>query len=237
MFIRTIMAVMTLALTGACASSVVNPISNEIVTSYKAGAVSVSLADDQKIPDRYDEAAREYFSNRANDIEKTEFEAFVNDLDSSIKDDTDYTGEAFLTWMIQRQLAARLSTGLQGEAETDLQLELKSTTWPNAATMMLVGEIIGTSFEFTLSDANDIAIVESVDTVSPIVPRSAGAGGGLLGMALRSGDTQHLSDLQRVATATTNHVLDILTASELPSTTLKTYKYNGTVANELHAAE
>ena len=46
---------------------------------------------------------------------------------------------------------------------------------------------------------------------------------------------EHLTDLERVADGAVNLVMDILTASELPSATLKTYKYKGTKASELSA--
>ena len=219
----------------ACASNAKNPISEQIVSAYNAGTVSVSLAEGKKIPNRYDKAAREYLDTSASDTERAEFEAFANGLAPSADDDSDYTGEAFLTWLIYRQLDGRMETALRGETEAALDVELQSTTWPNTATMMLVGEMIGTSFEFSLTDGNEQPVVESVGAVSPFIQRSAGAGGGLLGLALRSGSSQQLTDLERVADGAVNLVMDILTASELPSATLKTYKYKGTKASELSA--
>lgn len=219
----------------ACASNAKNPISSEVITTYDAGVISVSLADGKKIPDRYDEAARTYLNTSASASEKASFDEFSQDLQPSAPSDDDYTGEAFLTWLIKRQLEGRMDVALQGDTETTLDVELKSTTWPNTATMMLVGEMIGTNFEFSLTDENDEAIVESVGEISPLVQRSAGAGGGLLGLALRSGGSQHLTDMERVADATVLLVMDIMTASELPKAALKTYAFKGTKASELSA--
>ena len=187
----------------------------------------------KKIPDRYDKAARDYLNEGANSTEKHEFEVFSEGLEPSAESDEDYTGEAFLTWLIQRRLDGGTQAILRGETDVTLSVELKSTTWPNTATMMLVGEMIGTKFEFSLTDEDNETVVESIGELSPFVQRSAGGGGGLLGMALRSGNSQHLTDLERVADATAALVMDIMTSSELPNATLKTYKYRGTKASEI----
>lgn len=177
---RNIVIAVSAFLITACASNAKNPIGNEIITNYNASAISVTLMDGKKIPDRYDNAARDYLNEGANETEKTEFEAFIEGLEPSAESDEDYTGEAFLAWLIQRQLDGKTGAMLRGETDATLDVELKSTTWPNTATMMLVGEMIGTKFEFSLTDENDEVVVESVGAISPFVQRSAGAGGGCL---------------------------------------------------------
>ena len=177
---KTILLSTTISiLLSACASQIKNPISEQIVSTYDAGAVHVRLADGKKIPDRYDTAAREYLEIGASDKERAAFEAFAAGLKPKADDDADFTGEAYLMWLIYRQLDTRMNIALRGETEADLNVELQTTTWPNAATMMLTGERIGTSFEFSLSDGSERPVVETVGAVSPIIQPNPGAGGGL----------------------------------------------------------
>ena len=230
---KTLVIAFAVFLLSACVSNVKNPVGTQVMTSYNSKAVNVILLAGEKIPDRYDEAVRDYLNDTASDSIRTEFQAYALGLEPSADSDEDYTGEAFLTWLIQRQLDRRTKLMLRGDTEATLNVELKSTTWPNTATMMLVGEMIGTKFEFRLTDDSDEAVLESVGEISPFVQRGVGAGRGLVGLALRSGSSQHLTDLQRVADATAALVMDILTGSGLPQTTLKSYKFMGTIAAEL----
>ena len=83
--------------------------------------------------------------------------------------------------------------------------------------MMLVGEVIGVTYEFELRDAaTGEILVGTTEPIAPFVQRSAGAGGGMLGLALRGGGSnRHVMDLQNLATASSEEIVAILSGGEI----------------------
>jgi len=217
-----------------CASTMPNPISSKMTSSYESRQISVSLAKGEKIPDRYDKAAREYIDFFIDTEQKNKIEDFIVNSTPSNVDGEDYTGEALLLWLVKDKLNSRLNSQLSGDVQVDIDVELASSVWPNAATMMLVGEVIGASFNFSVEEVDGSLLIESSKPIRPIVSRGKGAGGGVLGMALRGGGSQHLNDLQRVADSIANSLIEILTGKELSKVTLESVssKLDGSNEND-----
>jgi hypothetical protein len=199
----------------ACAGLAPSPVTGEYRTSYSLGAIRVDLPDEERIPDRYDGSINRILESDdglASDQEAA-FRAYAEARGGLTEDNS---GELFLEYMIQSQLERQLPGFYVGDREATLNVEIVSTVFPNTATMLLVGEVIGIGYEFSLTDTDqDAAMVESVEPMRPFVQPSAGAGGGLLGIALRGGGDRHLMDLQRMATALSNQAIAILGGQQI----------------------
>ena len=220
-------------LLGACATAAPKPIGQKVRYAYDFNQLSVTYAPDHEIPDRYDKTVVAYFSDIADVAETEHYQAFAKTMSEPSSKDAPPNAEHFLAWMIHEQLRSGLEGSLSGSEPIDVSLTIDSTTWPNAVGMLLVGETIGIKYDFEATDANSEIVLKSTRVISPAVEPSAGSGGGLLGMALRSGESQHLRDLQRVARAASNFVLIALTGSEIDKNALKSLDYTERAASNL----
>lgn len=194
----------------ACATTEPSPVTADYRDSFRVVALSAALEDGREIPDRYDTSVNELMQNPAivSSRQATDFQAFADTRGGLTPTNS---GELFLEFLIQTELDLLVTPHYRGERPAELELTITSTTFPNAATMMLVGEMIGISYEYTLSDLEtESPLVRTMQPVSPFVDRSAGAGGGLLGLALRSGEDRHILDLQNMADAVVADVTNTL---------------------------
>ena len=197
-----------------CASQVVNPVGPEFRRAYGVERVEVALVDPQGLPDRYDEAVTKFYGETMPESEKTAFDAF---REGSAEDEI---AEQYLVYRIDTILNARVPQSYRGDRPAQAVVEITNTTFPNAATMMLVGELKNITYDLRLTDALDgDVLVETPKQVGVVGDSSAGAGGGLLGMALRSG--QHMNDLETLATNAAESASDFLIADTVSSFVVK----------------
>lgn len=201
-----------------CASAVPSPVGMEYRSSYRVSDVRVALPEEDKVPDRYDTSVNRIIGEVGALPADTvaAFRHYAADRGGLTEDNS---GELFLEFLVQTQLQRQMPGTFTGGRDAALDVEITGTTFPNAATMLLVGEIIGTNFEFTLRDSNGgVVLVETVEPLMPFVQRSAGAMGGMLGLALRGGEDRHLMDLERIADAIVFKTMNVLGGQSLPST-------------------
>lgn len=220
----------------ACASMAPSPVTAEYRSAYGLNTISVQLPAADKIPDRYDDSVnRMLFTDDY--IASDEAAGFVSYAESRGGLTTDNSGELFLEFLVASALERQLPGYYTGDRESELAINIVSTTFPNTATMMLVGEVIGTRFDFTLTDVQSgTLLVRSQSPLSPFVQPSAGAGGGLLGIALRSGQDRHLMDLQRIAAAISNDAIAVLSGQQIYPHTAERIDLNPIPAVENTAA-
>lgn len=203
-----------LTTTIGCASQVQNPVGPEFRRSYDVQKVAVALTDEQGLPDRYDESVRKFYEEAMPASEKSAFDAFrAGGSDEEI-------AEQYLVWRIDTLLNERVPVTFRGERPGEVRFDIVNTTFPNAATMLLVGEIKNLTYDLTFTDGVDgDVLVETPKRVTVVGERSAGATGGLLGMALR-GD-QHMNDLEGLAANAAESAADFLTADTVSSVVVK----------------
>ena len=197
-----------------CASQVVNPVGPEFRRAYDVERVEVRLTDPQGLPDRYDTAVSKFYDGTMPESEKADFDAFRA---GSAEDEI---AEQYLVYRIDAILNERVPPTFRGARPGRVTVDVTNTTFPNAATMMLVGEIKNITFDLRFVDAvDDDVLVETPKQMVVGGDRSAGAGGGLLGMALRSG--QHMNDLETLATNAAEQASDFLVADTVSSMVVK----------------
>ena len=197
----------------ACVQKAASPVTTEMRTTYAINTINTGLSQ-EKLPDRYDEAVNEYIASGNLAISSPDFDAFAEEKGGLT--DTN-SGELYLLYVIHKGVRNIAGSTFVGEREATLNIDVQSTVFPNAATMMLVGEVIGISYMLDVSDdATGTKVLESSERLSPYVDRSAGAGGGLMGLALRgAGASRHVKDLENLAIAVATQVNDILGALEI----------------------
>lgn len=203
----------------ACSTVRPSPVGPVYSDTYSINEIEVRLTEGGRVPNRYDASVMDILADdeRISERQKEEFQNFAASH-GGLTDEN--AGELFLEFLVWDRLGRLLPGYYRGEADSALNVEIVSTTFPNTATMLLVGEVIGTSYEFTLTDqrTGDV-VVETTERIVPIVQPSAGSGGGLLGIALRgSNEHRHLLDLQRMADAIANELTDIIARNAIHST-------------------
>lgn len=204
-----------LVLTSACVSNVDNPVTAEFREAYSIQSVETTLTKQPEVPDRYNEAVMTYVGGEDIDpADQASFEAFAEAKGGLSETNA---GDLFLQWLIEDGLEERLASRYTGTGSASIDITIQDTTFPNTATMMLVGEIIGINYDVSMTDSSTgKVLVATNEQLVPFVERSAGAGGGLLGLALRGGGTdRHIMDLDRVAEAVVSELETILTKSEV----------------------
>lgn len=196
-------------LSTACVSKVASPVGEDLRSAYTLVETRAALSEGDRIPDRYDRSVTALMEDP--DGFDAAYQARL-EAHAGGEMAVDERGETLLTFLIADLTNGRVAGGFTGERPARLDVEVVSTTFPNAATMMLVGEVIGLSYEFELVDVETgETLVESNAPIAPIIDRSAGAGGGLLGLALRGGgEGRHLLDLENMADATAQELTAIL---------------------------
>ena len=196
-----------------CASQVVNPIGPEFRRAYDVERIEVRLTDPQGLPDRYDEAVATFYGDAMPESEKAGFDAF------RAGSPEDEIAEQYLVYRISTILNERVPPTFRGERPARVTVDVTNTTFPNAATMMLVGEIKNITYDLRFVDGVDGDVLAETPKRMPVGgDRSAGAGG-LLGMALRSG--QHMNDLETLATNAAESASDFLIADTVSSVVVK----------------
>ena len=202
----------------ACSTVRPSPVGPVYSDTYSINDIEVRLTEGDRVPNRYDASVMEILEDdeRISERQQEEFRNFAASH-GGLTDEN--AGELFLEYLVWDRLGRLLPGYYRGEVSSALNVEIVSTTFPNTATMLLVGEVIGTSYEFTLTDqrTGDV-VVETTERIAPIVQPSAGSGGGLLGIALRGGNEhRHLLDLQRMADAIANEITDIIARNAIHS--------------------
>ena len=202
-------------LVSACVSNVENPVSADVAQTYSLSAVTVRLAEDRKVPDRYDTSVMALLDDE--EFDRTSADRFRVYAEGRGGLTEDNAGELFLEFLVADEIVKMTKTDLMGPRPASLEVTVADTIFPNTATMMLVGEIIGIGHEFEFTDEEgETVVVSSADTLRPVVQVSAGATGGLLGLALRGGGAnRHLMDLQRLANAVAGHYDVLFTQTEI----------------------
>ena len=197
-----------------CASQVVNPVGPEFRRAYDVERVKVELTDPEGLPDRYDEAVATFYAETMPPGEKEAFDAF------RVGTSEEEMAEQYLVYRIDTILNDRVPPTFRGERPAEITVSITNTTFPNAATMMLVGEIKNITYDMRFVDGVDgDVLAETPKRMVVAGDRSAGAGGGLLGMALRSG--QHMNDLETLATNAAESASDFLIADTVSSMVVK----------------
>ena len=197
-----------------CASQVVNPVGPEFRRAYAVERVTVSLTDEQGLPDRYDEAVTVFYGEGMPVSEKAAFDAFREGTAP------DQIAEQYLVYRIDQLVNERVPVVYRGSRPATATMDITNTTFPNAATMMLVGEIKNITFDLRVTDAEaDAVLIETPKPMTVAGDASAGAGGGLLGLALRSG--QHMNDLETLANNAAEVAADFLAADTVSSAIVK----------------
>jgi hypothetical protein len=184
------------------------PVPDDVRVRMAEPEVTVAMAEGKQVPDRYDEAVAAFMEEAMPADSRAEFEAFVAARENA--DDPLVLADRYLEWRVETELEGALGRSFRGQAPADLDIELVQVNTPNAATMMLVGEIKSARYEATLTDRQSGKTVVSYGPVTPIAEPSAGAGGGLLGMALRTGDNQLMNDLEVLAESVSAQIKGVL---------------------------
>ena len=196
----------------ACATTATTPVNSATINQLKFMSVDVNFSEDRSIPDVYDKAVKTLVSGdeAANSTASGSFLKYVNENGGSGEND-DLLAERYLEYRIGEEISSGLATSLNGERSVDIIIDIDKVQTPNAATMFLVGEIKGIRYDMDVVDSTTKEIViDLTKPSSPFVERSAGAGGGLLGMALRAGKDTNLTDLEQLAAAVAVEVRQIL---------------------------
>lgn len=215
---RVLVCVIAVITCSACSTLQPSPVGPAYADTYAISEVEVRLTEGDRVPNRYDASVMAILSDdaRISDRQRADFDRYAESRGGLTEENA---GEFFLEFLVWDRLTRVLPGYYRGAAESQLNVEIVSTIFPNTATMMLVGEVIGTGYEFSLVDrrTGDI-VVETNDRITPVVEQSSGAHGGLLGIALRGGNEhRHLLDLQRMADAIANEITDIIARNAIHS--------------------
>lgn len=210
---KTFLLIIIASCLTACVQKAASPVTTEMRTTYAINTINTGLSQ-EKLPDRYDEAVNEYIASGNLAVSHPDFDAFAEKNGGLTETNS---GELYLLFVIDKGVRNIASSAFAGKRDATLNIDVQSTVFPNAATMMLVGEVIGISYMLDVSDdATGTKVLESSERLSPYVDRSSGAGGGLMGLALRgAGATRHIKDLENLAIAVSTQVNDILGALEI----------------------
>ena len=214
---KSVLALTCLSVISGCVQFVSNPVTPDLRGAYSIETVSATISQ-EKIPDRYDKAVNEYLESDRFAEFKEDFVAFAETRGGLEETNA---GELFFQYIIEVSIAESVGESFTGDRSASLNIDVNRTIFPNAATMLLVGEVIGISYMLDVSDStSDTKLIETTKPLSPIVERSLGAGGGLLGIALRGGGTNRLiKDLENMAVAITNSANVIIDKTEVDSGT------------------
>ncbi|MEL6662174.1 MAG: hypothetical protein AAFO57_09970 [Pseudomonadota bacterium] len=194
-----------------CTSTIDNPIGSRLASDYSVGEVVVVLENGRKIPDRYDESVHELIDNAEDQIAFSEFLSYAEQQTSYREDDTDPIAESYFTWLVDQKVSEALGTRMTGEAPANLSIEVGTMVWPNAALMLFSGEVVSSDFSFEATDDEGKVLVNSNKFLTALSDERTGVYPlGVIGMAARSSEGQHITDLNRMADAITEIVVEML---------------------------
>ena len=215
---------------GACAASIQSPVSADFRDPFVLQDVNAVLAGPGRLPERYNESISALLADTV--ITGEAHERINDDLAAFIEDRGGFSpqtsGARVLEFLTANKIEAELDGVFTGFRPARLDVRIVSTTFPNAATMLLGGEMIAVRFMFELSDARTGAVLVATERpLAPYVQGSAGATGGVLGLALRGGgQNRHVMDLQSVADAIAREIAAILSGGEISALTSERIRVN-----------
>jgi len=214
--LRFVVCGLALLTCSACVSNVASPVSDGYRANLRLDGIHVEFPDEERIPDRYDRSVMNYLdSGTAESTDpRSEFIDFAQSRGGLTEESA---GELLLEYLVQDEVTRSVGRTFRGDRAAMLRLDIVDTVFPNAATMMLVGEVIGIRYDFAVTETETgRTLIESSEALAPPVTRSMGAGGGLLGLALRGGEDRHLRDLENMASAIAYQLRGILTGADIP---------------------
>lgn len=200
----------------ACATSVTSPVSKSFAETAQYSKVDVTFAEDRSVPGVYDAAVQRLMD--ADDGETLDLARFQTYIDShgGAGDEGSNLAERYLEYRISDEVSALLKANLTGETPVDVAINIEKVITPNAATMLLVGELKGIEYDLEVVNAvSGDVMLDLTKPSSPPVERSAGATGGLLGLALRSGKDTNLEDLEQMILAVSEEVGQIMGGTDV----------------------
>ncbi|WP_298915098.1 hypothetical protein [uncultured Algimonas sp.] len=201
----------------ACATTTSSPIDSTVFQdSLRLGDVTVSFAEDRAVPGVYDKAVAALLDADADSvIVRSAFSDYINANGGRGAED-DQLGERYLEYRIAEEVAARLRGNLTGERDVDVTIDIEKIATPNAATMLLIGEVKGINYDMDVTDAaTNAVLIDLVEPSNPFVERSSVLSSGLLGMAARTGSGTHIKDLEQMVFAVAEEVSQIMTGAEV----------------------
>ncbi|MEE9273260.1 MAG: hypothetical protein V3U57_08350 [Robiginitomaculum sp.] len=188
------------------------PVESATINQLKFSNVEVNFSEDRSIPEVYDKAVKSLIDGEdgKNSMAATAFQKYV-DANGGAGNEDDQLAERYLEYRIGEEVKSGLSASLNGTNPIDIIIKIDQVQTPNPATMFLIGEIKSIRYDLDIvdSETKDV-IIDFTKPSTPFVAKSAGAGGGLLGMALRIGKNTKITDLEQLATAVSNEVRQIL---------------------------
>lgn len=217
----------TAMLLSACSTVTKSPVDQAFQSQLKLGQVDVSFPADRKVPAVYDKAVRSLVDGEI--VNTSDTVALMTYIDSNggAGDEDEALGERYLEYRIEEELKLNLENALVGPREVDLDVDIEKIVTPNAATMILVGEVKGINYDLKVKDADTgTVLLEYTEPSKPFVERSSGALGGALGLALRSGKDTNLQDLEQMIEAVVIEIKQILTGTEVNKTVVKKIRVN-----------
>lgn len=210
--------VVCIVLSAGCVQSVTNPITDEFRNGFTIRELGTNLTQ-EKLPNRYDTAVNEIIASDEFARYREAFDDFATKRGGLTETNS---GEMYLLFLIHSSVDDTKAEYFTGDRPATLNIDVQNTTFPNAATMLLVGEIISISYKLKLVDNESGIDLLASETLTPAVNRSAGAGGGLLGVVARGGGTnRHVKDLENMALAVSGQVRAILGEEKIPEPVAK----------------
>lgn len=211
-FSRTVGPAVFAAILGACSTTAPNPVAADFRQSLGFGGVEVAFNDARSVPGVYDRAVRRLLDgDEAGLLDREDFDVYLGSRGGAGAED-EHLAERYLEYRIASELVSTLGANLRGEVPVDVLVNVERVLTPNAATMLLVGEIKGVHYDLDVvsADGADTVLLDLTEVSKPRVDRSSGGGGGLLGLAIRAGADTNVRDLEQMVAAVSGEVSGIL---------------------------
>lgn len=206
----------------ACSTTTANPVASDFKESLSFSGIEVAFDDSRSVPEVYDKAVRELIDEGEDSILNTEDFATYLDSRGGPGEGDDRLAERYLEYRIAEEVASTLAESLSGDVPVNVLIDIERVITPNAATMLLVGEIKAIHYDLDVVEADGGTVLLDFSEVSkPAVDRSSGAGGGLLGLAIRAGVDTNIQDLEQMAGAVSEEVAQILAGEAVNKTVAK----------------
>jgi len=205
----------------ACSTTGPTPVSPQFSATYNVNQVNVKMAGDRSIPKVYDKAVAVLIDSETGSREAVNLQQYIKANGGRGIDD-DQLAERYVEYRIGEDIQRTFSSALVGDRPANFDINIEKVSTPNAATMILVGEIKGVRYDMDIIDQQSgQTVIDLTEASSPFVEKSLGAGGGLLGLAMRAGKNTHVSDLEQIIAAVTNEIRTILLGPVTNKTVIK----------------
>ena len=144
----------------ACATTAPTPVDNSLINSLKFSTVNVKFAEDRSIPTVYDNAVKTLIDTGEPDTSAAikSFMAYV-DANGGSGTENDRLAERYLEYRIAEEVKFGLSTSLNGTKPIDVLINVEKVQTPNAATMLLVGEVKGIEYDLDVVNSETKEVV------------------------------------------------------------------------------